>query len=214
VRLKTRLVPLAPVAVIPLLATWIVQERRRPRPMSPFWSFTLEGRARVDRAPETLAGIGLRAGLRVLEIGCGPGVMLEAAAQLVGPEGEIHAIDVQPEMLTRARARLARHGIGGVTLTEADAGAIPYADGAFDLVYMVTVIGELPDHEGALAEIRRVLAPGGVFAVTEEIFDPHYTTPRRVQALCARAGLRHVGTTGGRLEQTSRFAVAAGKGLR
>jgi ubiquinone/menaquinone biosynthesis C-methylase UbiE len=195
-----------PVVAVPLMAAYVVQERRHPKPMSPFWSFTLEGKARVSRAGQTIEDIGVAPGLEVLEIGCGPGVMLEAAADRTTP-GALHAVDVQPEMIERASRRLSDRGIADIDIRRGDAGALPHPDGAFDLVYMVTVIGEFPDPHAALAEVRRVLKPGGVFAVTEHIMDPHYTRPPRVRRLCEAVGFRHLETKPGLLQQTSRFAA-------
>jgi ubiquinone/menaquinone biosynthesis C-methylase UbiE len=200
---------LLPLAAGPVVAGWIVSERRNPRPMSPFWSFTLEGKARIRRLPRTLERMGVPASASVLEIGCGPGVVLESAAGLRGPGAALHAIDVQPEMVARAHARLRAAGIRDVPVTAADAATIPYPDGSFDLVYMMTVIGELPDPDRVMAEIRRVLEPGGVFAVTEQVLDPHYTTPASVRRLCERGGLRFESTDGGRFEQVSRFRAPA-----
>jgi ubiquinone/menaquinone biosynthesis C-methylase UbiE len=196
----------APAAAASLMTAYVVAERRRPKPMSPVWSFTLEGKARVTRAARTLEEIGVQAGLEVLEIGCGPGVMLEAAAQRATP-GTLHAVDVQPEMVQRASRRLAERGVPDVDIRTAAADALPHADGAFDLVYMVTVIGELGDPQAALAEIRRVLRPGGTFAVTEEVFDPHYMRAPKVRRLCEAAGFRHLETKPGVIQQTSRFTV-------
>jgi ubiquinone/menaquinone biosynthesis C-methylase UbiE len=175
--------------------------------MSPFWSFTLQGKSRVALLPRTLVRTGVRSGLKVLEIGCGPGVVLEQAAGLVQPGGELHAVDIQPEMVHRATARLQEAGIADVRITHAPADALPYEADSFDLVYMVTVIGELPDHAAALSEIRRVLKPGGMLAITEHLMDPHYMGPTRVRDICARAGLRRESTVGGPFEQTSRFTA-------
>jgi|SRR5215212_9998535 ubiquinone/menaquinone biosynthesis C-methylase UbiE len=196
----------APAAVLPLVTAYVVAERRHPKPMSPTWSFTLEGKARVKRAAETLDDIGVKPGLEVLEIGCGPGVILGAAAQRTTP-GALHAVDVQPEMVARATKRLLDRGIADVDIRCADAAALPHPDDAFELVYMVTVIGEFPDPAAVLGEVRRVLRPDGVLAVTEEIFDPHYTRAPSVRRLCDAAGFRHLETKPGLLQQTSRFSV-------
>jgi ubiquinone/menaquinone biosynthesis C-methylase UbiE len=110
-------------------------------------------------------------------------------------------------MVTRATRRLADRGIADVDIRRADAAALPHPDDSLDLVYMVTVIGEFPDQASVLAEVRRVLKPGGVFAVTEEIFDPHYTRPPAVRRLCEAAGFRYLETKPGVLQQTSRFAA-------
>jgi predicted methyltransferase len=50
-----------------------------------------------------------------------------------------------------------------------------------------------------------VLKPGGVFAVTEHVMDPHYTRPGTVRRLCEASGLRHLNTVGAFFEQTSRY---------
>jgi ubiquinone/menaquinone biosynthesis C-methylase UbiE len=193
-------------AAISLLAGYIVKERLVPKPMHPRWSFTLEGKARVERSEQTLEDIGVVPELRALEVGCGSGVMLEAAARRATP-GKLHAVDIQPEMVRRARARLADGELHAVEIATADAVALPYADATFDLVYMVTVFGELPDQGRALAEIRRVLRAGGVLAVTEEPFDPHYMRPQTIRRRCEAAGFRHLATIAGALQQTTRFAA-------
>jgi ubiquinone/menaquinone biosynthesis C-methylase UbiE len=192
-------------AAASLLAGYVFKERLVPKPMHPRWSFTLEGKARVSRAAKTLEDIGVAPGLRALEVGCGPGVMLEAAAGRCSP-GMLHAVDVQPEMVRRAGRRLARRGVEDVEIATADAAALPYPDASFDLVYMVTVLGELPDPGRALQEIRRVLRPGGTLAITEEPFDPHYMRPRTIRRRCEAAGFRHLATVDGALQQTTRFA--------
>ena len=147
-----------PAAALPLLTAYVAHERHRPRPMSPVWSFTLEGKARVARADQTVRDSGVEPGLEVLEVGCGPGVMLEAAVRRGSP-GAVHAVDIQPEMAQRARRRLAERALGEVDIRTGDAGALPYPDDRFDLVYMVTVIGEFP--EPLLEQVERIrLGPG------------------------------------------------------
>lgn len=124
-----------------------------------------------------IARSGIHAGMKVLEIGCGSGGYTIAVARAVGPEGEVAALDIQPAMLHQLAAKLAQptyQDIHNITLYEASAYDLPFEDETFDLVYMITVFQEIPDRDRALAEVKRVLKPGGLLAITEWLFDPDY----------------------------------------
>lgn len=93
---------------------------------------------------------------RVLEVGCGRGVALPALAQKLQP-AELVGLDCDPEVLATAQART-----GGVArLIEADAGKMPFQDASFDLVFDFGTFYHCTGPEKMLAEIARVLAPGG-----------------------------------------------------
>ena len=64
--------------------------------------------------------------------------------------------------------------ITNIKLIESSAYDLPFDDNSLDLVFMVTVFGEIPDHYKALKEIKRVLKPGGILAITELFLDPDY----------------------------------------
>lgn len=80
-------------------------------------------------------------------------------------------------MLDLFKAKLQRPENGdirNVELVAADACALPFRGESFDVVYLVEALGEVPDKQKALAEMRRVLKPSGFVAVTEFFTDPHY----------------------------------------
>jgi ubiquinone/menaquinone biosynthesis C-methylase UbiE len=113
-------------------------------------------------------------------------------ARALGPQGRLVGLDIQPEMLARFRRKLARadhRDIGNVALVRGDAMALPFADDSFDLVYAVSALPEVPDRRKALAEVKRVLRPGGTLALTELIFDPDFPLRRTTIRLCTDAGL-------------------------
>jgi ubiquinone/menaquinone biosynthesis C-methylase UbiE len=90
-------------------------------------------------------------GRDVLEVGCGTGLILERVA---GFARRAVGIDLSPGMLARARDR-------GLEVHEADCAALPFDDESFDVVYSFKVLSHVPDLDRALAEMTRVLRPGG-----------------------------------------------------
>lgn len=118
----------------------------------------------VQSPRRTVAAIGLQRGARVLEVGSGPGFFSPLLAAST-PEGSAVMLDLQPEMLRLARDRVgARHGVGFVG---ADAQCLPFGDSSFDAVFIATVLGEVPDLDSCLAELRRVLRTEAVAAFSE-----------------------------------------------
>jgi SAM-dependent methyltransferase len=103
--------------------------------------------------------LALRAGERVLDVGCGPGFLTAEIAAAVGPGGRVHAIDASEPMLGLARARCA--ALPQVTFAPGDAARLDVADAGFDAVASVQVHEYVRDIEGGLRELHRVLRPGG-----------------------------------------------------
>ncbi len=101
-------------------------------------------------------------GLRVLEVGCGRGVGTEIIFERFGAR-EVHAFDFDPDMVRLARRRLTRYPPGRLRLTVGDVTAIDEADASFDAVFDFGIIHHVPDWRAAVAEVRRVLKPGGRF---------------------------------------------------
>ena len=130
--------------------------------------------------------VGIRPGERVLELGPGPGVFTVEAARRVGPQGRLFAVDIQPEMIAQVEERVREAGLTNVETHVADAYQLPLDDASVDRAFLVTVLPEVPDQARALAELRRVLRPGGLLSITEEFTDPDYPfvfeTIRRVEA--------------------------------
>jgi demethylmenaquinone methyltransferase/2-methoxy-6-polyprenyl-1,4-benzoquinol methylase/phosphoethanolamine N-methyltransferase len=119
------------------------------------------GRERTLRA-RIVALADLRPGAQVLDVGCGTGGLAIAAAERVGATGTVHAIDASPEMVARARHRVARAGVA-VTVALAPVETLPFPAGTFDVVLSSLMLHHLPEdlRTQAFAEIRRVLRSGG-----------------------------------------------------
>ena len=103
----------------------------------------------------------LRTGEAVLDLGTGTGSVAMMAATQVGPAGCVTGIDISPEMLAKARARLAGSFLANVVFAEGRAEAIPVPAGAFDAVLASLSLMYVIDRTGAAREMARVLRPGG-----------------------------------------------------
>jgi ubiquinone/menaquinone biosynthesis C-methylase UbiE len=115
----------------------------------------------ADYTRWTLRAVGVAAGHRVLDVGCGAGHALLAAAELVGPDGYAIGADSSATMLAAAHARVGAAGRIRVGLCLADAQRLPFADGVFDRCRAERVLQHLPDPAAAVAEMVRVTRPGG-----------------------------------------------------
>jgi ubiquinone/menaquinone biosynthesis C-methylase UbiE len=93
-------------------------------------------------------------------------------------------------MVDRLRARAADAEVTNLTAILGDATKPHVDEGSFDLVFLVTTLGEIPDRAAALAESFRALRPGGMLSVTEIFGDPHYQSRATVKRLAEEAGLQ------------------------
>lgn len=113
----------------------------------------------IEQRRATRALLRLRPGETVLDVGCGPGFLLAEMAEEVGAHGKLSGIDASADMIAGARQRC--QGIATVTLQEANALALPFADNTFDVVVSTQVYEYVADIATALREAARVLRPGG-----------------------------------------------------
>ncbi len=115
--------------------------------------------------------------MRVLDVGCGSGFFATLVARVVGENGMVYALDIAPKMLKQLENKLKKdenRDIRNVRLVQSNADHLPFEPEFFDLAYMVAVLQEIPNRTRALSEIKRVLRPGGILAVTELLPDPDY----------------------------------------
>ena len=147
-------------------------------------------------------------GERLLEVGPGTGYYTLAVAEWIGAEGTLDIVDLQQEMLDHTLGRAAEAGLSNVAPARADATSMPYPDDSFDGAFLVTVLGEVPDQEAALRELRRVVRPGGRIVVGELFGDPHMVSRRALAARAESAGLRTERVHGGRLWHYTRLVLA------
>jgi SAM-dependent methyltransferase len=107
----------------------------------------------------------LQPGERVLDAACGTGVVARAANSQVGASGTVTGLDLNPAMLEVARAAAGEAG-RSIAWQEGNLEALPFADGSFDVVLCQQGLQFCPDKVAAVAELRRVLRPGGRLALS------------------------------------------------
>lgn len=144
-------------------------------------------------------------GERILEVGAGTGYYALRVAESVGPSGRLDALDIQPAMLDHLAAKAREKGIENVVTTECDAHVLPFEDDTFDAAYLATVLGEIIDQDQALAEMYRVLRPGGRLVVGECLGDPLMVMIATLRERAARAGFTFERWFGVHLAYFARF---------
>ncbi len=148
-------------------------------------------------------------GERLLEIGVGTGYYSLDMAEWVAPEGKVELFDLQQEFLDHVMRAAAERGLANLIPTQGDATALPFEDASVDAVILTAVLGEIPERDAALREIRRVLKPGGRLVVGELFGDPHFTTRAGLERLGGAAGLTLTEHSGNWFGYFGRLAPAA-----
>ena len=114
----------------------------------------------------TIERLSLRTGQRVLDVCCGSGASALPAARAVGADGRVLAVDLAADLLELGRAKAATQGLTNIEFRRGDMTALGLPDHGFDAVVCVFGIFFVPDMEAQVAELWRLVAPGGQLAIT------------------------------------------------
>ena len=106
----------------------------------------------------------LSPGMTILDCGCGPGSITLGLAEIVSP-GRAVGVDLEPRMIERAKGIASESGVANVEFQVADIYDLPFPDDEFDAVFSSSVTEHLSDPVRALAEVRRVVRPGGIAGI-------------------------------------------------
>jgi ubiquinone/menaquinone biosynthesis C-methylase UbiE len=199
------IVAIAAVLLFFLGWRWASRVWSLPCPSLVGWALESPLYARITGTAKTLDRIGFKPGQRVLEIGPGPGRLLIPAAHRVLPHGEVVGIDIQPGMIERLKERASRHNVINLTAIEGDATQPFEFEASFDLVFLVTTLGEIPDRAAAISQCFRVLKPGGILSISEMLPDPHYQSQATVKRLAEAVGFKLQSIQGGVCLFTANF---------
>ncbi len=132
-----------------------------------------EAMFRLDdrRGDALLAPVGVAPGEVIVDFGCGPGYVAAQLARLTGPDGHVHAVDVNAAFVERARAVAAEAGRADrVTVHHTVDERVPLPDGSIDRVYAKNVLEYVPDLDAVLDELHRTLRTGGTMVASDSDF--------------------------------------------
>jgi ubiquinone/menaquinone biosynthesis C-methylase UbiE len=112
-----------------------------------------------------LKAAGLKRGQKVLEVGCGPGFFTIPAARIVGEEGLVYAVDVNPYAMARVHGKIEKEGIKNVVPMLHNASDTGLPENSIDLAFLIGLGHIAGGQKKLLAEIHRILRPGGVLSL-------------------------------------------------
>jgi arsenite methyltransferase len=179
---------------------------------------SLYGETETEGLPEeaVLASLGcgnplavadLHEGERVLDLGSGGGIDVLLSARRVGPTGHAYGVDMTDDMLALARANAAKAGATNVEFLQGEIEAVPLPEASVDVVISNCVINLSTDKAAVIAEMFRVLAPGGRIGISDVVAQDHMTAADR-----AAAG-SYVGCIAGALSRTEYLDGLAAAGF-
>ncbi|MCK4496762.1 MAG: class I SAM-dependent methyltransferase, partial [Candidatus Aenigmarchaeota archaeon] len=120
----------------------------------------------VLRNPKkVLEDLGIKSGFSVLDFGCGPGNFTIAAAEIVGKDGEIHALDLHPLALETIEKKAERRGLKNVDTIFSDL-ETGLGNGSVDAALLYGVLYKTGDKRALIREMRRILKPGGLVSIS------------------------------------------------
>jgi len=148
-----------------------------PHQMS--WFLDVPGRGLIMSARTVAERLPVKPDAQVLEIGPGSGYYSVAVAKRI-PNGALTLLDIQQEMLDKSASKLKAAGVSNFSTRQSDGKSLPFEDGTFDALFMVTVFGEIEQRESFLKEAARVLKDDGVLSITEHHPDPDFESAEQV----------------------------------
>ncbi len=129
-----------------------------------------ESRLGTENPRELLIGVGIVEGMTVVDLGCGPGFLSLPAAEIVGAEGHVYAVDIESKMVDLVRAEAAERELSNVTTLRTNGDRVTLADGIADFAICGLVLHYKDDDEaraGVLRDVARLLKPGGGLLVID-----------------------------------------------
>lgn len=146
----------------------------------------------------------LKTDSKVLEVGPGPGYFSAHVAKAI-PKGKLVLADIQQEMLDKASKRITGKKLNNVEYYLCNGDIFTLPDECFDIIFMVTVIGEIENKNAYIKEFFRMLRKGGILSISEAKGDPDMMTVEEVKELVAPFGFEFYQVFGNKRNYTINF---------
>ncbi len=174
-----------------ILIIWNSQTRAIPCPFWLRWLVEIENPfTKNNRSSTIVRQLDIRPGMKVMDIGCGPGRVTIPLSEAVGNNGLVIAVDIQKKMLERAKKKAIAKDLHNIDFIQASMGEGELEQTQVERAVLVNVLGEIPKKKAALHEVFNSLQPGGILCVTEVMLDPQYQKREMVHELAHAVGFR------------------------
>lgn len=157
-------------------------------------------REREENVSQAIENMGIQPDEHIADIGAGSGYYTFRMAQRV-PEGQVFAVDLQPEMLSIMRRKISEEGIENVTLVQGSETSPQLDENSVDLVIMVDVYHELSHPREMMQEIVRALKPNGRFVLLEYRMEDPTVPIKRLHKMSEKQAVREMKSVGLRLRE-------------
>jgi|SRR5699024_9356110 len=177
--------------MIVMFTSWRYASRKRELPCPAWlrWFVELDNPfTKNNRSEVIIQHTNIKRGMHVIDVGCGPGRLTIPLSEHVGLHGKVTAVDLQVEMIQRAKQKAKEKQLANIEFIHGKIGAGTLQLAPCDRAILVTVLGEISNQQEALKEIFHALKPGGTLTVTEVIFDPHFQKRADVLKLAKDVG--------------------------
>jgi ubiquinone/menaquinone biosynthesis C-methylase UbiE len=194
--------------IIFILIIWfawklISRKINAPCPSWLHWAVELENPfAGSSQSKNIISGLNVEDGMTILDIGCGPGRISIPLAKAAGEQGAVISIDIQQKMLDIVKRKALKEKLDNITIVNIPMGEGKLKNYNADRAVLAAVLGEIPNRTIALKEIYNSLRSGGILAISETMFDPHYQRKQIILDLVEPIGFFEVGFTGNKLAYT------------
>jgi len=173
----------------------------------PWWqAYTFDhALRRIVHNPEKILGPYLKEGMTVLDIGCGMGFFSIAMARMLGTEGKVIALDLQPQMIRVLKKRAEKAEVAGSIITHiCEPGNLGINETA-DFILAFYMVHEMPDQASFLTQVASCLKPGAKFLLVEPVWHVSRTDFHRTMEYAANSGLKLSGNPRITLSHTALF---------
>lgn len=182
--------------------------RNLPCPAWLSWMIALDNPfAKAHKAKEIIKELPLKKGMKVLDVGCGPGrVLLPLAQKIKEIDGQVTGLDLQKDMLKKSWEKAEKNNLENIDFIEGNIGKTSLGQ-TYDVILLICVLGEIPkkDWELTIRQLENYLHQEGIISITETIFDPHFQKHQTVTQIMKKMGLMEINFIGNRFAYTAHF---------